>query len=324
MFDPWILRMASGGTAGRCQQILLLIAAALPLLATQATADSPTTNWISAPSSPLAAAHVSSPAAALPTLAGGTGTPDAAVHALGDASQILHPQVMDPQVMDPQVMDPRVTDPQSTAPPALDPLEDDRLWQLAPPTESNRGELAFLQHAPDKPVHHHVNQITLTHTSLEDGWVQLHQCHHDLDRVRRAQILYSREGTSDLEIESQQNIGESWVRGASVQLQGVQEGAQLCVKARSRMLEAVGDGHYILRNGPFMRRFLDGYFPMRVTVIVDWGNLGLDLLHTTPEAQPGFVIAEQDNGLILEAHFEGRLNTALHLTGSRTGQPNIP
>ncbi len=193
-----------------------------------------------------------------------------------------------------------------------DPFDDDSLWD-PPRYESNRGNLNFLDALPDAPVHHHQNQITLVSSSLDDGWVTLRQCHNDIDRVRRAQILYNAATTRDIEIESQSNIEETWVEGASVQLRRVQPDAELCIRARSQMLRILGDGLYVLENGPFMRRYLDGYFPMRVTVAVNWGDLDLSLAESEPQAQPGFEVTESPYGVIIEATFEGRLMTELRL-----------
>ena len=193
-----------------------------------------------------------------------------------------------------------------------DPFDDDSLWD-PPRYESNRGNLNFLTTPPDGRVHHHQNQITLVASSLDDGWVTLRQCHNDIDRVRRAQILYNAATTRDIVIESQSNIEETWVEGASVQLRRVQPDAELCIRARSQMLRVLGDGLYVLENGPFMRRYLDGYFPMRVTVAVNWGDLGLSLADSEPQAQPGFEVTESPHGVIIEATFEGRLMTELRL-----------
>ncbi len=199
-----------------------------------------------------------------------------------------------------------------TAEEAVDPLDDDRFWEM-PQVESNRGTLAFLHEAPDEPIHHHENQITLDSGSLRDGWVELRQCHRDIDPVGRVQIVYQDAGTRDLAIESRTNIEEAWVEGASVQMRQVRDGAEICVRARSQMLKSSANGQYVLENGPFMRRFLDGYFPMHVTVVVNWGDLDLTLARTEPAAQPGFEVTASAYGVIVEALFEGRLNTALHL-----------
>ena len=199
-----------------------------------------------------------------------------------------------------------------------DPFADETLWApLA--SEVNRGEVEFLAPEAAAGVHHHYNEIVLAASSLEDGWVTLRQCHRDLDRVRRAQIVYNPETTLDIEIESQQNIGSSWVEGASVQLRQVAPDAELCVRARSQMLALLPDGSYRLDNGPFMRRFLDGYYPMRVTLAIQWGELGLSLRQIAPKAQAGFSVADSPDGLKIDATFAGRLETSIELVISQTG-----
>lgn len=190
-------------------------------------------------------------------------------------------------------------------------LNDDSFWRDTPEPQQNKGELKFLENPPRQTFHHHINRITLDEDSLASGWVDLHQCHRDIDRVSRAQIVYQRAATEDLEILHQKNIDESWVQGASIQLREVREGAELCVRARSQMLSMLEDGRYVLNNGPFMRRFFDGYFPMRVTVEVSWGDLDLHFLHSEPPQQPGFALDVADGQLTLDTLFEGRLRTAL-------------
>lgn len=200
-------------------------------------------------------------------------------------------------------------------------LDDDSFWENVATPERNKGELKFLSRHPTEPVHHHVNRITVDADSLTTGWVELNQCHQDIDRVSRAQILYRSDATEDLEILHEKNIGESWVQGASVQLRQVGEGAELCIRARSRMLTAVSDGQYVLNNGPFMRRFFDGYFPMRVTVEVSWEGLDLAFESSDPPAQEGFAVAVLSDSVTVEATFEGRLRTALFLKNGQ--QPNL-
>jgi hypothetical protein len=46
----------------------------------------------------------------------------------------------------------------------------------------------------------------------------------------------------------------------------VEPGARLCLSAQTRALRNTGNGYFNLVNGPYMRKFLDGYYPMRVTL----------------------------------------------------------
>ncbi|MGD8911541.1 MAG: hypothetical protein PVJ68_02195 [Candidatus Thiodiazotropha sp.] len=46
--------------------------------------------------------------------------------------------------------------------------------------------------------------------------------------------------------------------------------AAICLQAETQSLHPTGQGGYQLRNGPYMRRFLDGYYPMLLTLQVDY------------------------------------------------------
>ncbi len=189
-------------------------------------------------------------------------------------------------------------------------LESDELLPPSVSTENvNEGALVFLSRQPARQVHHHQNHLVINADSLINGWVRLKQCHDHLDKVPRAQIMYNRDRIRDLQIITSGNIEQSWVEDNTVQLRNVQENARLCVQAWTRALKSNGDGSYSLRNGPFMRRFLDGYYPMRVSMQIDYASSGLQLIAMKPERQAGFDVREQDGSLAFDAWFEGRLNT---------------
>jgi hypothetical protein len=174
----------------------------------------------------------------------------------------------------------------------------------------NDGELVFLATPPDRPVHHHLTRLEITAEGLGSGWVLLQQCHDRIDRVPSAQIVYQPGKLRRLEIAGYRNIESAWVEGDSVQLRNVAADAQLCVVAETRALHDLGGGRYELRNGPFMRQFLDGYFPMHVSLEVKYPD-GLELVDTDPPAQPGLEIRQSERWLGLDAWFEGRLSTVI-------------
>jgi len=187
--------------------------------------------------------------------------------------------------------------------------------ELLPPSDLainvNEGNLVFLDQKPDKPVHHHTNHLIISKHSLETGWVWLKQCHENLDQVPRAQILFRRGRVRDLQIITSTKIAESWVENNSVQLRDVRPGARLCVTAWTRALESGADGQYTMRNGPFMRKFLDGYYPMHVSMDINFTGTGLRLISVSPKQQVGFAIDQQPESVSFDAWFEGRLKTEL-------------
>lgn len=173
----------------------------------------------------------------------------------------------------------------------------------------NEGELAFLPAAAAATAHAHLNHIRITPDSLVGGWVRLAQCHENLDAVPAAQILFRAGGIRNLAIASSRNIGRAWVDGHSVQLQDIGRDALLCIEGESQALQELSEGHYRLRNGPYMRRFLDGYYPMRVALNIDYPADLIRLVGQSPASQPGFSVTQQGTQLSVDATFEGRLVT---------------
>ena len=131
----------------------------------------------------------------------------------------------------------------------------------------NEGELQLLHEPPKERVHYHHNRLFITQKSLDTGWVVMYQCHTGLDRVPALQIVYNRQRIRNLKIETVRNIGAARVEDHTVQLEYVGDDSKLCITAETRAL-VQGDGSYYLKNGPFMRQFLDGFYPMRVRVEV--------------------------------------------------------
>lgn len=171
----------------------------------------------------------------------------------------------------------------------------------------NEGKLEFLETVPIKRIHHHQNQIRIDAGSLNSGWVHLSQCHDNLDAVPRAQITFREGFVRDLRVVSFDRIADAWIEGATVQLRNIERGARLCLSAQTRALRHNGNGYYNLLSGPYMRKFLDGYYPMRVSLAVDYSPEQLTLIDITPAPQPGFKVKEAPGGVGLDALFEGEL-----------------
>ncbi|MFZ5558712.1 MAG: hypothetical protein ACOZDY_18685 [Pseudomonadota bacterium] len=177
--------------------------------------------------------------------------------------------------------------------------------------EVNEGRLVFLDQPPLKPVHHHHNAIQISERSLEDGWTVLTQCHENLDRVPATQIVFNPERIRNLEVVKAGNVGRAWVEGPSVQLRDVGAEAEVCLRAEALALRNHGDGTYTLSNGPFMRRFLDGYYPMRVSASVRLLTPHIRFVAIEPAPQRGFRVWELADGINYDAWFEGRLFTVI-------------
>jgi hypothetical protein len=174
----------------------------------------------------------------------------------------------------------------------------------------NEGELVFLTEAPAKPAHQHLNRLEVTGSSLRDGWVSLEQCHEDLDPVPAAEIVFRQDRVRKLQVTDVSAIGEATVEGASVQLRDIGRGATLCLRAETRALHPLGDGFYELRNGPYMRRFLDGYYPLRVSLDIRHPT-SIEVVDYQPESQPGFRPEVSSGRIQFDTWFEGLLQTVI-------------
>ena len=158
-------------------------------------------------------------------------------------------------------------------------LEQERLEQQA--LAVNEGELEILQKAPEESVHYHHNRMYIDEHSLRTGWVRMHQCHTDLDAVPEMQIVYNKDRIRKINVLSFKNMASARVEDNTVQLTDVGKHSQVCISADTRALSPVEQG-FTLRNGPFMRRFLDGYYPMRVRLEVHYPTAQLQLVGTQP------------------------------------------
>ena len=175
----------------------------------------------------------------------------------------------------------------------------------------NEGVLHFLDKPPVKLIHHHHNQIRIDDASLGSGWVSLTQCHTNLDPVPRAQITFREGYVRDIRVDVSTRIKQAWVEGATVQLVDVEPGARLCLYAQTRALRNTGNGYFSLSSGPYMRKFLDGYYPMRVTLEIEYPPKKLHLIDIAPQAQPGFNLKTQRGAIHMDAVFEGELKTLI-------------
>lgn len=185
----------------------------------------------------------------------------------------------------------------------------------------NEGELRFLTETPKEPPHEQSTHILVNEDSLKSGWITMRQCHYHLAPVNAMQVLFNEERARHIKIVQADNIKRAWVEKASVQLEGVAKEAVLCIQSENRSFRRNGtDGTYEWRGGPYMRRFLDGYFPMHVKVAIDFPAKRLQL--RTIEPAPLRLRATILPGHArLDAMFEGRLVISARFAPA-TGVPN--
>lgn len=189
------------------------------------------------------------------------------------------------------------------------------------PQDINEGTLQFLTSTTKIKPHRADNRITISTQSTQDGWVTLEQCHHDLDNLPAAQILYKKQSIRNIRILHSKHIEKAWVEDNSVQMKHISPGSTICVQAELQALARRTDGEYTLTTGPYRRKFLDGYFPVQLTLKIEYPN-DLRLIGTQPEAQAGFEITQSRQSVSITSLFEGELKT--HFTFKHQSVTNAP
>jgi hypothetical protein len=178
----------------------------------------------------------------------------------------------------------------------------------------NEGELHFLTEPPAEAVHHHHKRVVITPESLKTGWIVNRQCHYNLDQVGAMEVVFAPGRVRALDITRAENIESAWVEGSSVQLKNVGPNAVLCLNSENRVLtHDAQTGHYTLTSGPYMRRFLDGYFPMRVSLNLEYPAALLSLVDMAP-TDPGLKATRVPGQVRIDTLFEGRLLLTLRFS----------
>ncbi len=183
-------------------------------------------------------------------------------------------------------------------------FEDDSEWQAL---QVNEGELQFIQPIENTPILHSKSEFWLDENSLQSGWVKLKQCYSGLDAVGRTDVVYAYEAMRSLQVTYTKQISSYTVAGNKVELEDVQAGAELCVQAQVKIFQVLGDGRYRIRNGPYHRKFFDGYYPYHVSITIDYSGVPLSFRSVQPPPQPGFDVKVRPSGLFIDSWFEGVL-----------------
>jgi len=185
-------------------------------------------------------------------------------------------------------------------------FNDDAEFRIA---DVNEGKLNFLVDSKKALAHKSENHIKILPESLKNGWVEMAQCHRGLDAVPLAQLVFPEYVIRQLKITKQQGIAEAVVEGNSVQMVDLSRGAALCVAMQVKALHKESEGQYALINGPYQRRFLDGYYPMSLQLNIDYSESGIKPVDIYPVIQPGMKADDKMKKLVINASFEGVLRT---------------
>jgi len=178
----------------------------------------------------------------------------------------------------------------------------------------NEGNLNFLHDAQSHRVLQTRNWLTINPESLRNGWVELNQCQGNLDPVSAVEVVYRYHRLRNLRVISTRGIERAWVEQNTVQMEQVQEDGEICIEAEVQVLKPDGESTYTLQSGPFHRRFLDGYYPVRLDYRIRWPIDRLQLESVRPAMQQGFSVREQPGELTIDTLFEGKLTIDVHFS----------
>ena len=178
----------------------------------------------------------------------------------------------------------------------------------------NEGQLNFIAPAPDQAILHSDTHLWITAESTQTGWVKMHQCYRHLDVIGRTDVVYAYREMDNLQVTKAEKIAQTRVKPHGLELEDVEKGAELCVQAKVRVLQRLSDGTYSMHNGPYHRKFFDGYYPYHVSLTVHYSTNDMRLERVDPSPQDGFHVTEKKGVLSIDSWFEGELRIGLEFS----------
>ncbi len=179
---------------------------------------------------------------------------------------------------------------------------------VKPKKKINLGDLTLLDAKKYPKVMHSENKIKISADSLKTGWVLLNQCYFHLNAFPKVEVVYKYRKLKNLKIISSSKIAKTRVAGQAIELIDVKKGASLCVKASVLSLVKTTKG-FKLENGPFRRKYLDGYFPMRVSLEITYPSKLINVNNILPKMLISSKVKKSQGKINVDATFEGVLNT---------------
>ncbi|MBD3610303.1 MAG: hypothetical protein HUJ30_07110 [Gammaproteobacteria bacterium] len=165
----------------------------------------------------------------------------------------------------------------------------------------------------DTQTLHRLHSIfTITRDGLKSGWLPFRQCHYNLDVVPALEVSYQYREINQLQLEHAHNIGKIWIEKQSVQMENISQGGEFCISANVRILKSEQKHQYMIKTGPFYRRFLDGYYPFHVIIDIKDPKQLLRLHTISPTPRPGISWQKQASQNRISAVFSGKLTLSFH------------
>lgn len=170
------------------------------------------------------------------------------------------------------------------------------------------GEIRWIEPEKTKNSYRLETDLFIPKSALDDGWINFQQCHFELDAVPKIEVVYHPDKTRSLALSSSKKIEHITVNQASVTLEKVSKGAFVCISGQSKALIKTAKG-YTLNRGPYMRKFLSGYYPMHLKEQINWNKVPLTLISPESTNQLGKSIIATSKHISANYWFEGKLQT---------------
>lgn len=177
--------------------------------------------------------------------------------------------------------------------------------------EVNEGKLTFIEAVADKKTLHSDSELVITDSSLTTGWVNFRQCYFNINPVAATDIVYQYKKIRNFKITSTKNIGEVRADEQLIHLYDIKAEASVCVSAEINVIEKSGNG-YVINNGPYHLRFLDGYYPYHVTLSILYPAELISVSAISPPPQPLFNVQADAGQLSIDAWFVGVLTMQIY------------
>lgn len=182
--------------------------------------------------------------------------------------------------------------------------------------EVNEGELSFIKPVTGKNTLHSAIELTISKQSLATGWVALRQCYFNINPAVATDIVYQYKQVRNFKIKSSKNIAKAHVNGQVLHLYDIAADASICVIADIHVLKKREAYVYVIDNGPYHLKFLDGYYPYHVSLTVNFPLEQIQFSKISPPSQPLFTVKQQSDRLFIDTWFEGVLNIRIEFASN--------
>ncbi len=160
----------------------------------------------------------------------------------------------------------------------------------------------------ETPAFVHRKVLSVDAQSLDDGWVDNHQCHRNFPLFPALQIAFRDGAVRNMRIIEQSAVEAAWVSESTIQMKRTRPETTLCFRSENHTIEYdAWNEEYRMTVGPYYLKLFDGYFPLNVDLTVEYPTDELRFVGLEPAEIDGARIRREQGRVHFHALFEGRL-----------------